>query len=334
MPRVAGRTPRVPAGPTPAPTPAARTAPSILRLALALLALLLGGCAHLRRETPDWTRRLEEGRGKLHHGLVLLVRDVDRFFGDERVEEEYQDLRVAVANRFTLQEPLELDASVRLRGTLPLPILERKLTLFFGGDTEIDDPDSVKDAGREERNLESGLRFLTGDGPWTFKVNVGASWDNGPKVYVKPGIRYEIERETWDFRTTQYGIWDSKQGFGIISSNEYDLAVAPRWYFRSRTDLEYSETSHGVELGEALILRYRPNRKWAVSLQYHFQGSSRPAFRHDVSGMGVRFRSLLHFPWLEQEITPFLTFNRGRNYRPSPGLVFSLKIWIEKPDDG
>jgi len=227
-----------------------------------------------------------------------------------------------------------MDGRARISGTVPLPVLKDRVALVLGSDADVETLDKGGGFTNEDRSFESGIRFLSGDGPWTYKMNLGAQWSDGPVIYVRPGVRYEGHYHNDDYRVGQYLLWNNQDGFGEQTDFEYDRCLHPNLYLRSKSSALISEVSDGLEFSQAFILRYRSSNFWATSLEYGFKIESDPALAHERSSLAFRFRSIFLFPWLEQEIQPFVRFENSKDFRPSPGIVFKVKILFEHPLHG
>lgn len=295
------------------------------------LNLLLSSCFQLRPTRSGWADKMYQTRESLGSTLADFTQSIDEFFGEERIEEEYSEMRLDVKLKIFMEEHKTPHAALPVNGIFPLPILKDKIALVVGGTREVDDlnTDSLTKSDRED--VSSGLRLLSGKGPLTYKLNIGALWDDGVKIYVLPGVRYEQSWYDHILRITQTFRWDNDNNVGAYADLEYDKILSKFMVFRSGTSATYAEDSDGVEFSQGFNFRYKARRFWAASLEYVGAMSTYPAVIHTSSVITVRFRSTFLFPWLQHEIAPFLAFRRSNDFDRALGINYSLKFWFEAP---
>lgn len=296
--------------------------------------VLFASCAALRAPlkppscpSPTEEKAIDRGWRQVNSQLEHLVREVDDFFGDPRLDEEYRDVRLSWQSAAEFASSEGVDGRIRISGRYPLPVLERRLSLFFGRDREFEDVGEVDfDVETEDPSYDSGL-VLSSDPkkPFSAGGSLGTSWQDGVIVRMNPYVRYRNWHSRRLDRITQYLLYDSDLGFGSTTRVESDYLLKSNLFIRVKAEASFGLNIDGTDLVSGIYLRYKPMPSYGTGLEWETHANTHLGVV-EVNQLALRYRRSVFRPWLEVELAPLLYFRNRADYKAEPAFQIAFRI--------
>ena len=262
---------------------------------------------------------------------------LDRFFGSPQEDLESADTNVRLVAGYEWDQDRGNDLKLRLRGTVQLPRISKRVALVFNGDQD-DDADGIEN--RESDNT-AGIQLNALDGERSrFDFTLGLS--SGPSL--KPGVRYRYKDslgEVGRIRYTGRADYSDKRGFRHRHHVDLDYLTGDTSLVRWTNKFEHGERTEGVEWASLLSWRYGYNIDSAVAVILGVNGETEPDFPDDLlddpefeppSGAPkslltnylviVKFRNRLYKDWLYVEFEPGYALRKRHHYEDRHGVFF------------
>lgn len=284
-----------------------------------------GPCDEATHE-PDAADRLQAG---VSERFFDLLDRVDRFFGDERIEDDVRGshFRVGVGFRWDRAEGESLQT--RFRSRIDLPKTEERLQLVLDNLTETGDPrrsnplDDTIDASRPD----AALRFIARETPrLRLSTDVGAKLGGDPQGFGRLRLRYALPLGCWELRLTETVQWYTSDGFGASAEMRWSRKLADGWIFRSSSRLRWDEQRDGVTPAQSFDwLRALSKNGHGHRVSLHAEWPETP--RGGLASYGIEYawRRRLGRPWLLIEIAPGLAFREVRDFEPDPRVQIMVE---------
>ncbi|PCJ84272.1 MAG: hypothetical protein COA54_14070 [Thiotrichaceae bacterium] len=254
----------------------------------------------------------------------------DNFFASDRIfEEGVAGTYIRWRNDYTYDEEEHFKFKTRLKASVSLPGLEKRLRLTFDGDEDEDLRDIAPGDSDETRN-SLGLQFdFLQNARSKFNVSISLS----PRIRFR--YRYTLPlTETITLRLTQEV--QKEESFASTRTRfDFEKLFYERFLFRSSTEGKFSEEYDGVDWLQAFILFQRLDRRTSLSYEASAKGITEPFSEVIDYRIALRFRKNFHRRWLFYEISPEMTwpitFDEGRLFieqerRSKWRLFFRLEV--------
>jgi len=277
----------------------------------------------------------------------------DSWFGDadtltEEIEKPW--LRARIGGEWKEHGVVEFQN--QFRAVIPLPLLERKLGVFLGSDSDDEYEDDQDFFDREdddsERDITAGLRYrIRETRDFKFTTSLGMQFTYPPVFYVKPRLQYTHQAGRWLFKPVQYFYYYTDDGLGTRGKLEIDRYLGSRLLARSYSQATYSNTSEGLDLSQEFSLQYlnfdiRHGANYALALEWESTFHTWPSFKADRHLLTLRCYRSIWRPWLRVGLAPRLTWERlvpdddddfTEHWRKvSPSLIFFVEVLFEEPE--
>ncbi len=289
----------------------------------------------------DWTSSFMAGR----------VFSFDNWFGDpDTLESELDKPWLQARLGGELKEGPEFAFKNRFQAFAPLPLLENRLGVFIGSDSDDEYEDDQDYFDREDpdsdSNFTAGLRIRHAQTrEWQFATNLGLQFTFPPVVYIKPRLQYTHVAGRWLFRPIQYVYYYTDDGPGETTKLEINRYLGSRFLARSYSQATYSNTSNGIDISQEFNLQYlsfdiRHGTNYAVSLEWESNFHTWPSFKDNQHQLTLRYYRSLWRPWFRIGIAPRLTWKRevpddNENFREywenaTPSLILFIEVLFEE----
>jgi hypothetical protein len=264
---------------------------------------------------------------------------LDAFLGDDRILEESNrsSLKVAVL-RITDEHGMEIKEEVQLK--IVLPRLQNRLQLVItqddnGGAIVSEDGTGLVEnlaTGSPSGDLTSALRLMLRSAR-----DVNVYLDAGVRVRIHPTVftrlryRRSVELDQWAVRFIQSVKWeeafaDNPYQWEVISRLDFDRPITPAYFFRTSFQGAWYEGRHGYFVTQGFSLVHQISERRV--LVYEWNTSARTGqlvktennteiivdpdtrFRIDETGVKVRYRQSIGWPWLFFESAAERAFRR------------------------
>lgn len=289
----------------------------VSRRSILVFILFLAGCVHL-----------DEAHRQACSQLVVMSRHVDSFFAEPRLLEEYQETRLILTAGSILRERSGLTFTGKNQVKLALPGLRDRWGLLIGGASEREEFDSEHIGDLQEGDYESYIRvFPKKQRPFDWDFDVGVKYNNGPQTFVRFKTQYNGNISISSFRAIQRMYWTNTYGLGEKTRFEIDQSVGAQSILREFAELEWSETSDGINLVWGVYLRSKLREDFGISYEWTHYGATHP-WDYKYFDFTTRIRKGIFWSWLEFEIAPRLRFYRQHHvtYELSPLLEFKINL--------
>jgi hypothetical protein len=284
-------------------------------------------------EPPIEIERVDTAHAAVSRHVAEIADRVDGFFVDERVDEGFNRTRIRLRGgpRIRARDGVDPDLSFQLN--LSLPRTRRRVGFFasgglnedqtldaaeFPGEREADDVGVglrvfVLDRAEAQLNVDGGFRFVPQPDPFT-RIRA-----------VRPLLLGEFV-----LRPTQFLFWGLDEGFGEETRIDLDRALTRNLFGRLRGELEWSESSNGVEPTGRTFLFQRIDKRSALRHQFRIKGETHPSAIVTSYLLSVRYRRLLYKNWFYGEVEPLAEFKNKHDWEFSPGVVLRAEVQFGK----
>jgi hypothetical protein len=256
----------------------------------------------------DWTRRA------LFDTVCTSAMWVDGFFGDIRYEEAAPGVRGRLSYGIERREDSGVTTKPRFRVRVPLPNLNKRLSIYFEREDEIrtiegrnedqqavepistssaQDSTQVGFAYRKLKLLDEVLEFRLGLRAPQGKVD----------YYGRVRYRYPFWRTPstqWLIGETLY--WRHSEGWGETTQLDFDARLSDRYLFRWYNSARWSQTTEGVDWRTGFPLYRLLSGGKVVVVEPNLSGQTGNPYAVTSYGLRGAYRQTLGRPWLFGEI--------------------------------
>jgi hypothetical protein len=301
----------------------------ILLLLIAALLYLASGKAHSEpvccSDQPSWAERNYHQVNKGFHATAAWL---DRFFADERFEEEHAWTRLKLSWTFSKAEHEDLDNDLRLRGKVVLPNLNRRWQLVFEGDPEKGDITGLND----DEESTTALRYILKENlKRRVSFDVGAAGGfSDPRVYTRAQYRLQREDEEllWRLRPTIF--WDSRDSWRAFVQYDNEQRLNNHLYFRSSTTPGWRKDTPGWQLTQNFTIYKELSSRRYLALDWLNSFVSQPAAKLDSSRVRLRFRREIWQDKLFVEVGPGVRFLDENQHRAEAEGYLRFELLFEQ----
>lgn len=261
--------------------------------------------------------------------VMRAVERADRFFADERLDEEHRDTRllVRVGGRWERNKGPSAVSDVRLR--LALPNLKKRLYLFMDDVVSVDEPSratALSEAVQESHPF-AGIRHVLGrEGRLRLNTDGGVRWGEPPQGFARMRLRGVISGAKWRLALVESVSWFSRDGWIETSEATWNWPMRSQETFRSVTRLTWEEQRSGLTPSQSFswLRQTEPRGGWRVTVAGIWPES--PHTQEAKYTALFAYRRMLHRPWLFLEVSPGVEFPQATAYQVNPFLVVSCDV--------
>ncbi len=269
--------------------------------------------------------------GRAHQMISSRITEtadrLDAFLGEPRIQEEANRsyLKVAVL-RIKDEHGMEVVKEIKLK--IVLPRLQNRIHLIIA--QEDDEEAIVPEAGTgfaedlttgtPSGDLTSAVRLILRSArDLNIFIDAGVRVRVHPTVFSRLRYRRSVELDQWAVRFTQSVKWEEEFAekpyqWEVISRLDFDRPIPPRHFFRTSLQGAWYEGRHGyfVTQGFALVHQISERRAFVyewntlaltgrlVKTENNTEIIVDPdtRFRVEETGLKVRYRQTIGWPWL------------------------------------
>jgi hypothetical protein len=261
--------------------------------------------------------------------LADTIDSVDKFFGDDRLDDENlrSRLHTSLGFEYDQEEGVSLVSKLALR--IALPRLQNRLQFFVDGLVIDDDPDSISSVfdSAKDSDSDAGLRkIFTRDEFRSLNTDIGIRLGSTSQLYGQVRGRLVIPMNPWQLQLSQRFTWFTSDGLVETSEIRFDRPMANNYLFRSTTRLTWEEKESGwtPEHSLALYKEASPRRSWRLNI-----AGSWPETPHTSKANYstiFTYRQLLHRQWLFLDIAPGVEFPQENDYKANSFIAAKFEI--------
>ncbi|HMO04077.1 MAG TPA: hypothetical protein PKC67_01365 [Kiritimatiellia bacterium] len=284
----------------------------------------------------SYSNRLERWHDKWSSNVVGVAEYIDRFYGDNRLDDESNDTRIRLSGGILFREEGTPKYIHRINLRLQLPYTSRRLKLVF---EDIVDPDEDQRslftaAGVNNTDANAALRYsIREKSKVRIDADVGARFSSPWQLYtrLRGTRRYDLTTK-WDARLTQKITWFTDDGWVSLSEIQFNKKMGWDWLLRFNSELEWRQDRDGVRPAQQVSVFKTFSRRRSLRMDV---GGSWPEYpnvddrRYYVS---LTHRRLVHSNWLFFEVKPGVEFPEEDDYDERFYLKFQFDLILGKVD--
>ncbi|MBP7276194.1 MAG: hypothetical protein KBA51_08335 [Kiritimatiellae bacterium] len=278
---------------------------------------------------PRSNHILVRARDSMSATLVQTAERVDRFFGDERLEDDNQGTRLTV--RFGLREQrregLSFEHKISLR--LDLPQLDNRWQLVVDNFVEGDDPGDPAEvrAALADSRPDTGLRWILRElDDFRFTADAGARWSDDPQLFLRLRARKTWMFNDWELRASQILFAYTADGVGERSELRWQRRWGSHWIFRSTSRATWRDQESGIEPQQSFEVFSTPKHCWAQAFRISGEWPNSPRTRRARYAGEWVVRRRMYSDWLFVEVRPGVEFSQLYSFHDNPYIMALLEV--------
>lgn len=291
--------------------------------------LVCGEKQPCRREGWIDPRKWELWHEQVSNGLLDTAEEVDRFFGDERLDEDNRRtrLRVGLGPRWHRRDGASLITDLKLR--LVLPRLKDRFQIV------VDDAFEAEEAGEsrafadalKDSEPDTALRYIVKqDEKRRLTLDGGCRFSSPAQAFARVRGRIIAPYPVWELRLSQTVSFFTDDNFIETSEMRWTRTLAENWLFRAVSRLTFEETESGMKPSQSLALFRGISRRRAYQFTVSGVWPEVPHAHETVYAAEFTYRQLLHQWWLFGEVAPGVEFPQEHGYQATPYIGVKLEV--------
>ena len=228
-------------------------------------------------QKPGWRARMSDpAQWEIWHdrastGIVAATERIDRFFGDERLEDDNESTRLkfGIGPRYHKEDGASLVTDIKAR--LALPRLKNRFQLIIDDFFESDEPEdaSVFSEALKDSEPDTALRYvISRNESRRLSADAGVRFSSPSQVFGRLRGRIIVPYPLWELRLTQTAAWFTDDGLVTTSQMGWTRHLGDSWLLRAGSRLTWEENRDGVTPGQSFTLfkELSERQAYAVSL--------------------------------------------------------------------
>lgn len=281
------------------------------------------------------------GRQHLSNVLFFMPTAVDYALGNQKRGPQYRNQsQLRFYYFFQKAEGQDLNIFPNFILRLRFPRIQERFSFTF--ERNVDDPivpgDPEGNFVNQETEAKKGQLASIGvetgrEGKWNFRLKTGLRINLNPQAFVDSGVerRYEMGAN-WTFNPRQSLFYFTRDGFGGTTTLNFDKQIRSFLLFRLENQASWLDTTDEIFFIQGPSLFHTLSYRRSIGYHFKFRSSNKPKKALDSYDLSVVYRQYLHRRWWLYEITPTLTFDRGNDWKPSPGISFRIEVVLGRED--
>ncbi len=290
---------------------------------------------------------LDAPRNFVARGLVGVVSDIDKFFGDTR---NYQE-----SNNSVLQLDVHRLAGfggepkfiVTGRAKIDLPNTEKRLHFVFESnpDKNLNSNQNAPSNSSQAtpinqlngtvagpQSYAAALRFEQAeDRPWHLSSDLGLRLQG---LQLNPFARtrgsYAVPLGDWRFKASETFFVFNSTGAGATTQVDFEHFWSEPVLFRATSSATWLHRTQNFEVRQDATIFHTLDARHALLYQASVAGITSPQRQISDSVLLATYRYKLHREWIFFELSPQLHFPQIRQYRASPALLMRIEFLLDK----
>lgn len=289
--------------------------------------------------TVEQSNMIDSTHSAIGKKVGAIARMIDSFFENSDYAIEEADGRISLHQSIEITKKSSMRYRTRIKGSLSLPNISRRLKLDFKGNDNLDIDDTneqdIEKSAEESVDAPSvGLQYSL------FQRNdIDIRQSNGVRfrnLSLYTGLRFRLQSKVdhlWNAKFTQRLRWYTSDGWRSNSEVTFDRIIGIRSLFRQTFNTAWSEdlnisegfrhtitSSFTQPLGSKAALRYH----W--SLIYFTQ----PEPGWTSTTLYIKYRQHIWRDWVILELAPFVSWEDTFGWKANPGASISMTLIFEE----
>lgn len=290
-------------------------------------------------QPPGWRERMsdparwENWHERVTISVVAAAERIDRFFGDERLEDDNESsrLKLGLGLQYHKEDGASLVTDIKAR--LALPHLKNRFHLIIDDSFESDEPGDTSAFSEAVKDSEpdTALRYIISQNERRrLSADLGVRLSSPSQLFGRLRGRIMVPYALWELRLTQAVAWFTDDGLVTTSEMRWTRDLFNSWLLRASSRLTWEENRNGVTPAQSfkLFKELTVRRAYAFSIS-----GSWPEMPHTHNAeytVEFTYRQLIHSHWLFLEITPALEFPQESDYAVTPRIEFKFEIVFDE----
>jgi hypothetical protein len=295
------------------------------------------------QEINETTPKKENAIDSTHRNVSSTVGSISRFidslFQNPNYTAEEADGRFSLYQSFDTSKQSTMRFRTRIKGSISLPNLSKRLKLSFMGNGNLDNGDT------KDQNIEDSVEEYID----AFSIRLQYSLLSRKNIYIREsvgvrfrnlslfsGIRLRIRKELggkWNTKFTQHLFWFTKDGWKSNSELTFNRIIGKHNLFRQTFRTAWSENKNFSE-GFRFTLMSSFTQPLSTKAAFRYRWSSRyytmPEPDWTSTTLSVRYRQIIWKDWLIFEFAPFVSWSEIFGWKANPGIIISITIAFEE----
>ncbi len=277
--------------------------------------------------------QIDRWHARIADAIADPVDRVDRFFGDERIEDEDQRTRLQTGAgvRVARQGDPQLVTDFSLR--LAMPRTRNRWQIFLDEATaseDLEDLDSVVRA-TTDYDPDVGLRYLLQQTRRaSVSADAGMRFGSPTQVFgrLRGRVRFPLERSRLELTESlaQY----SSDGWRSTTDLIWTRPLERDYVFRTRSRLVVEKRRDGVTPDQSLALFKTISLRRSWRLEASGNWPETPSAREIQYKVEWAYRQIVHRDWLFVELAPGVEFPQTEGYAAQPFMVLKFEVVFQK----
>jgi hypothetical protein len=275
---------------------------------------------------------------KVSDHITDRIDTFDRFFGDERIEDEGKGSQVKFGLGPELSRFDDWSFENRLRLRLELPQLQHRLQLVIDNDVETEEAfrrrsPTVLESTRESRPDAALRTDLLERGKFKVSADAGVKTGSDWQAFGKLRGRWIRDTDICELRLTQSVQYYSEDRFRGFSEAQIARAWGDGWLISQAARVDYRETAPGYTPGALFRVEKDHGSRSASRVELNGawpQTDPKDPAERDWENYQARltYRRLAHAPWLFLELAGGVRFSAEHDYAEDPfvGVIMEMVL--------
>ncbi len=180
-----------------------------------------------------------------------------------------------------------------------------------------------------ERNVTTTVEYVQRQTPETsFILRTGVKFStHGADLTLGPRYRVSYNFASgWTARIVEDVSWNSRTGWSSESTLDLERQLPRGFFFRSSADLHHDEHERGYLYAYSFVLTQPLGPRTALEYSWVNVFQTRPVNELMDIALRVNYRKRIWRDWLYFSLMPQLHFPRTKEFKTTPGILFSLDL--------
>jgi hypothetical protein len=283
----------------------------------------------------------DEPRDYLAENFVSMVRDIDRFFGDDRNYQESNDSVLQLDITRVMGYGGEHKFVLSGRAKVHLPNTEKRLHLLI--ETDPDKNTGIESTRNQPvqpgakttpGSYAAGVRYeKTKEDRWYYGADGGLKFQGlagDPTPFVRGRVSYAMPLEEWRMKVAETVFWFNTIGVGETTQLDFEHPISDPLLFRATSTATWLHDKQNMDIRQDMSFFHTLDDRNALLYQVSAIGVSRPQTQATDYVVLLLYRYRLHRKWMYFEVGPQVHFPRERDFRSSGLLGFRLEILFDE----
>lgn len=293
----------------------------------------------LETQKPGWRERLsdpdrwENWHDRVSIGIVAATERIDRFFGDERLEDDNDRTRVKLGMGLLYHKEDGASLVTDIKARLALPRLKNRFQLIIDDSFESDEPGStgVFSEALKDSEPDTALRYIFHEKERRrLSADAGVRFSSPSQLFGRLRGRIIIPYGFWELRLTQTGAWFTDDGLVTTSEMRWTHHLAGSWLLRSTSRLTWEENRDGVTPSQTFSLFRELTQRRGYVFKVSGNWPETPHSHEAVYRAEFTYRQKIYSHWLFMEITPGVEFPQEFNYDFRPYIQLKFEVVFDE----